>query len=28
LWATEIVALTPDLETVFLDLTDGTQGAP
>jgi len=28
LWATEIVALTPDLETVFLDLTDGTQEAP
>jgi len=27
LWATEIVALTPDLETVFLDMTDGVQGA-
>ena len=27
LWATEIVALTPDLETVFLDMTDGTQRA-
>jgi ABC-2 type transport system ATP-binding protein len=28
LWATEIVALTPDLETVFLDMTGGTQEAP
>jgi ABC-2 type transport system ATP-binding protein len=28
LWATEIVALTPDLETVFLEMTDGGQGCP
>jgi ABC-2 type transport system ATP-binding protein len=28
LWPTEIAALTPDLETVFLDMTDGTQETP